>query len=76
MYVVATHPADNILVIEEVPPTLPTQQHDLIQDKNEAWDYYQKFIKAEKKLRRRRAHVDALEFFGDASAYHILHYIE
>ena len=56
-------------MIEQTAPTLPPPRVELIYDKKEAFDYYQKFIKAEKKLRRRRAHVDALEFFGDASEF-------
>ncbi len=71
-YIAPTHSAADIVVIEETHPTSSTLQHELIQDKDEAWDFYQKFIKAEKKVRRRRAHVDALEFFGDASTFCIL----
>ncbi len=66
MTTAATYPAANIMVIEEAAPVLPPPRQELIHDKSEAWEYYQKFIKAEKKVRRRRAHVDALEFFGDA----------
>ena len=65
--VAATQPTPEIVAIEQAAPTLPPPRVELIYDKKEAFDYYQKFIKAEKKLRRRRAHVDALEFFGDTS---------
>lgn len=67
MYLAATRPAE-IVVIDQAAPTLPPR-HELIFDKKVAWDHYQKFIKAEKKLRRRRVQYDAQEFFGDASEW-------
>ena len=63
-HLAATRPTE-ITVIDQAAPTLPPR-NELIFDKKEAWDHYQKFIKAEKNLRRRRVQYDAQEFFGDA----------
>ena len=44
-------------------PTHPAQG-DFISDKDEGYAYYKRFITAENRLRGRRQHYDALEFFG------------
>ncbi|CAI7997751.1 Inactive rhomboid protein 1 [Geodia barretti] len=56
------------------PPSRPAQQTpaarstDFIYDPTDAWNYYLKFVKAERNLRQRRHHQGAFEFFGSVNA--------
>jgi membrane associated rhomboid family serine protease len=41
---------------------------DFIYDPDAAWNYYQRFVQAERSLRQRRHHQGAFEFFGSVDA--------